>query len=985
METAKSLENWFRDLKPRIEGEVLIDAGSRALYATDASNYRQVPLGVVIPRSIDDVIVAVKVSCRYDLPILPRGGGTSLAGQCCNAAVVIDFTKHLTRIWDLNLQEKSVWVEPGVVLDSLREIVEPHQLNFGPDPSTHNHCTFGGMIGNNSCGVHSVFAGRTAENVIELDVLTYEGLRLTVGSTSKPSLARLMSEKGPIGTLYKRLATLAEVHGDLIRQRFPDIPRRVSGYNLPALLPENGFHLARALSGSEGTCALILGAKLKLIDWPRARSLVIVGFPDIFAAADAVPEILRFDPIGLEGMDDYLVDCLRKNKLAEDCLHLLPEGKGWLLAEFGGQSEAEADAKGQRMIDAIAKRGLSIQASLLKTEEHEEKIWTIRESALGATARIPGEPDTWEGWEDSAVAPERMGEYLRELSKLYRNYGYRGALYGHFGDGCVHSRINFDFSREQGVRSYRAFIEEAAHLVNRLGGSFSGEHGDGQARAELLPLMFGEDMVQVFREFKAVWDPRGKMNPGKVVDAYRMDENLRLGPSLELPKVRTHFSYFEDGSDFNRAALRCVGVGECRRAKKGTMCPSYMVTREEKHSTRGRARLLFEMLHGQTLKGGWRDEAVKESLDLCLACKGCKDDCPVKVDMATYKSEFFAHYYKGRLRPRQAYAMGLIRNWAVLARRAPAFVNTLSHAPGLSEFIKFAGGIAGEREMPRFAAETFRKWFAKRPPAEGKRQWVLLWPDTFSDHFSPEIPRAAVHALEGLGFAVSIPERELCCGRPLYDFGMLKKAKRLLEGIIDALRVPALAGLPIVGLEPSCVAIFRDELKNFFPNDETANALGRQMKTLSEFVNERAADIPIPHLHAKAIVHGHCHHKAVMGFQEDEKLLERLGLDFTVLDSGCCGMAGSFGFERGHYGISVAIGERVLLPAVRNADPDTWIIADGFSCRQQIEQLTGRRPFHMAEVLVKAILHAEDRSEALEPQVALRYSRERGGRHEEAH
>lgn len=939
---------WQDMLKKGVHGTVHFDAGSRALYATDASNYRQMPLGIVLPKNVDDVVATLDACRRFDLPLLSRGGGTSLAGQCCNEAVVLDFSKHMTRIWDFDPEEKTIWVEPGVVLDQLRDKVQPHGVTFGPDPSTHNHCTLGGMIGNNSCGVHSVLAGRTVDNVIELDILTYEGERLRVGR----GWVKTEGVPSPIEESLKQLVTQ---YGGLIREKFPNIPRRVSGYNLPALLDENGFDVARALVGSEGTCVIILGAKLRLIDWPPSRSIAIIGFPDIFAAADAVPQVLTYNPIGLEGLDDYLIECLRKNKLAEDSLHLLPEGKGWLIAEFGGDSEEESHGKAQHLLDSLRAICQIEGGHVVRSEDQEEQIWKIRESSLGATARIPGEPDTWEGWEDSAVAPERLGDYLRELVQLYDKYGYKGSLYGHFGDGCVHTRLNFNFSSNAEIVKYRQFIYEAAQLVNRLGGSYSGEHGDGQSRGELLPLMFGPEIIEAFRRFKAIWDPRGKMNPGKLIDAYRMDQNLRLGKARKVPTLETHFSYAEDQGSFRRATLRCVGVGECRRAKGGTMCPSYRVTQDEQHSTRGRAHLLFEMLYGEGIKGGWHDEAIKNSLDLCLACKGCKSDCPVRVDVATYKAEFFSHYYQDRLRPRHAYSMGLIRHWAVLARHMPRLVNAVSHAPVFSRIVKYIGGIAPEREMPKFAPVTFRKWFEKRQALAAGGPTIMLWPDTFTDHFAPHIAKDAVYVLESLGFTVTLPVRELCCGRPLYDFGMLKKAKESLSDILDTLHIPALQRMPIIGLEPSCVTVFRDELKNLFPKDETALALSRNVKTLSEFLRDQTQEIEFPHLEAKALMHGHCHQKAVIGLGADEALLKRLGLDYEVLDSGCCGMAGSFGFESSHYQISLAVGEQILLPAIREAETNTLVIADGFSCREQIRQVTGREALHTAEVVAMAL------------------------------
>ena len=496
---------------------------------------------------------------------------------------------------------------------------------------------------------------------------------------------------------------------------------------------------------------------------------------------------------------------------------------------------------------------------------------------------------------------------------------------------------------------------EAADLCVHFGGSLSGEHGDGQARGELLSRMYGDELVQAFREFKFIWDPDGKMNPGKVVDPYRMTQNLRLGTHYEPAQPRTHFRFPEDNGSFARATLRCVGVGKCRRHEGGLMCPSYMVTREEPDSTRGRAHLLHEMLTGDVLRDGWRNDSVRQALDLCLACKGCKKDCPVNVDMATYKAEFYSHYYQGRLRPVAAYSMGLIYWWSRIASRAPRLVNAVTHAPLLSRAVKSLGGVAQEREMPRFAQQTFKQWYRRRGPRNPGRPRVLLWPDTFNNHFHPQTAIAATEVLEAAGFQVIVPRASLCCGRPLYDFGMLDTAKRLLRQILDTLRPEIEAGVPIVGLEPSCVSVFRDELCNLFPNDQDAQRLKRQTFLLSEFLVHHAPGYEPPKLDRTAVVHGHCHHKSVLGFDDEETLLQKMGLDYHTLDSGCCGMAGAFGFEREHYDVSVACGERVLLPAVRQAPTDAIILTDGFSCREQIAQTTPRSAMHLAQVLHMAL------------------------------
>ncbi len=948
-------ERLIVELRNNTSGEVRFDEGSRALYSRDGSNYRQVPIGVVVPREIDDVVATVESCRRYGVPILARGGGTSLAGQCCNVAVVLDFSKYMHDVIEIDVDQKLARVQPGTILDHLREQAEQHHLTFGPDPSTHNHCTLGGMIGNNSCGVHSVMSGRTADNVHELDILTYDGLRMKVGPTSEEELAQIISDGGRRGEIYRKLRDLRDRYADQIRLRYPDIPRRVSGYNLDELLPENQFNVARALVGTECTCVLTLEATLNLIHSPPHRALAVLGYPDVYTAGDHVPKIMEHGPTGLEGIDHHLVRYMKLKGLHPDDAKLLPDGEGWLLVEFGGESKEEAREKAEKLKTDLSKQDDAPHIEIFADQKSQDTIWEIRESGLGATAFVPGEHDTWPGWEDAAIAPEKVGRYLREFRQLLNKHGYGCSLYGHFGQGCIHTRIDFELTTPQGLNNYRRFVEEGANLVVRYGGSISGEHGDGQSRAELLPKMFGDELIGAFREFKSIWDPNWKMNPGKVVEPNKLDENLVLGVDYNPPRPQTYFAYSEDHGDFAHAANRCVGVGKCRRTEGGTMCPSYMVTREEKYTTRGRARLFYEMLQGDVIQDGWRSNEVKEALDLCLACKGCKGDCPVDVDMATYKAEFLAHYYKGRLRPRSAYSMGWIYWWARLASFAPGSSIGPACAPGLGSFVKWAGGVAPQRQMPAFAPETFKAWFRKRGPQRRGNPEVILWPDTFNNHFHPEVAKAAVRVLEAAGFDVALPEASLCCGRPLYDFGMLDKAKKLLAEILNHLRTKIRQGVCIVGLEPSCVTVFRDELTGLFPYDNDAKRLSEQTFLLSEFLRQKADDYQPSPLNRPAVVHGHCHHHSIMGMRDEEEILSRLGLDYQLLDSGCCGMAGSFGFEKQHYEISVQCGERVLLPAVREADASMLIIADGFSCQEQIQQLTNRRALHLAQVLEMAL------------------------------
>ncbi len=953
-----------RDLRRELRGEVRFDAGSRALYSTDASNYRQLPIGVVVPADVDDLVAAVSVCRRHGAPIVNRGGGTSLAGQCCNVAVVLDASKNLRRIVEIDPLVRRARVEPGVILDSLRVAAAPHGLTFGPDPATHGQCTLGGMIGNNSCGVRSVAFGKTVDNIEELEVLTYDGARFNVGATAEEeieAIVRARRQGDRRGEIYAALRALRDRSAQLIRARFPDLPRRVSGFNLDQLLPENGFHLARALVGTEGTCVTVLGAVCRLVTSPPARTLVVLGFEDVVAAGRWVPEVLAHRPLGLEGIDRRILAAVTRSRPEAGTADLWPPGGAWLLVELGGEDAGEAEARARELVRDLAAGPEPPEARLVTDPVAARRVWALREAALGATARVPGERPTWPGWEDAAVPPARVGDYLAEFTALLARHGLSAYVYGHFGDGCIHAKIDFELTTRDGIAGYRAFVEEAADLVVAHGGSLSGEHGDGQARGELLERMFGPELVAAFAEFKAIWDPEGKMNPGKVVAPRRLDEDLRLGAGFRPARPATRFAFAADGGSLGEAALRCVGVGACRRLAGGTMCPSYRATGEERHSTRGRARLLHEMLTGKAITGGWRSQEVKEALDLCLACKGCKRDCPAGVDVAAYKAEFLSHYYEGRLRPRSAYAFGLVPIWSRLATALPGaagVINAAVRAPGVGALVKWATGMAPGRAVPRLTGGTFRRWFRRRPRGGPERPRVVLWPDTFTDRFVPERGRAAVEVLGEAGFEVVIPALPLCCGRPLFDYGMLDRARSWLRATLEGLSSEIAAGLPVVVLEPSCLAVFRDELGELFPGDQAARRLAAQSRSLAEFLVETRRDVSDrPRLSGRALLHLHCHQKALAGTgsSADEEVLRHLGLDVDHPDTGCCGMAGAFGFERGErHRVSVAVGEQVLLPAVRAATPDTLLVCDGFSCREQILQATGRRALHLAEVLARA-------------------------------
>ena len=942
-------------LKSTVRGEVRFDDASRALYATDSSNYRQVPIGLVLPRDTADVIATVAACREFGAPILSRGGGTSVAGQCCNVAVVIDFSKYMGSILELDPIAQIARVQPGIILDALRNQAETHQLTFAPDPATHSRCTLGGMIGNNSCGVHGLFGGKTVDNIQSLDILLYDGTRMTVGPTSEPQLTAIIAEGGRRGEIYAGLRRLRDNYSDLVRQRFPDIPRRVSGYNLDQLLPENGFNVARALVGSEGTCVTILEATCELKPSPQHRRLVVLGFDDAFIAADHVPAVLAFKPIGLEGFDGVLVDFMLRKNLAVDDVKLLPPGRGFLLCEFGADTPEDADRMATDFI-AASKHFPHVPSPALYSPHEAERVWHVRESALGASVFVPGEQSGWEGWEDSAVPPAQLGAYLRELFQLIDRYGYRSPMYGHFGQGCVHLRMTFDFGTADGIAKYRRFIDEAADIVLKYGGSFSGEHGDGQARAALLPKMFGRELMQAYAEFKALWDPLNRMNPGKLIDpiaVYDPIDNLRFGAGYKAAEVKTWFQYPGDQGSFSDATTRCVGVGACRKQDHGTMCPSYMATREERHSTRGRAHLLWELMQGNVLQHGWRNREVRDALDLCLSCKACKTECPVNVDMATWKAEFLAHHYQGRLHPLHHYAFGFMDRWANLASFAPSLFNLPLRTPGLDSIIKSVLGVAQPRQLPRFAAANFRDRFHNFPIPKSKTgQPVLLWPDTWNNYFYPQALTSAAKVLTAAGTTVQIPTRHICCGRPLYDFGFLDAARRYLLRILDELEPQIAAGTPIVMLEPSCASVFRDELLNFFPNDERAQRLSRQTMMLSEMLAGTPADWqPPPMPGRRIVVHGHCHQKSSMTMDDEMSLLRSTGAHVELLDSGCCGMAGPFGFERDKFDVSQTLAERVLLPAVRAASEHDLLVSNGFSCREQIRQNTPRRAVHLAEVL----------------------------------
>nr|HEX4319220.1 FAD-binding and (Fe-S)-binding domain-containing protein [Kofleriaceae bacterium] len=939
-----------RALASAVDGDVRFDPGSRALYATDASNYRHVPIGVVVPRTIDALIAAVAVCREHGAPIVARGGGTSLAGQTCNEGVVIDCSRHLTHI-EIDRDARVARVQPGVVMKELRKAANAVGLEFGPDPSTNDRCTLGGMLGNNSCGVHSVFSEfygpgpRTSDHVDELDILTYRGVRARVGATDDVELRRIAAASHELFEIYSGLDELRTRYAADIRARFPDMPRRVSGYNLPELLPEHGFHVARALVGSESTCVMLVGATLSLMDAKPARAVAVIGYPDIYAAAAAANAARELRPIGCEAMDDTLIHRIKaRHDRKHEGIALLPDGHAWLMIEFGADTTAAARALADAAVRALDARS----SRVYDDPARQHSLSDMREQALGVDAFAVGKPDNYEGWEDSAVPPARLERYLRELHALYGEFGLHGSLYGHFAQGCVHTRIDFGLDRRDSLQRYRDFTAAAAQLVVAHGGSLSGEHGDGESKADLHEVMFGRELCSAFDDFKALWDPDLRMNPGKMVHTDGRTAHLRLVDFHPAVTEPIELEHGDDHHDFAHATVRCVGIGKCRKQDAGAMCPSFMATRDERYSTRGRAHLLFEMLRGEVITDGWRSEEVKESLDLCLACKACKSECPTHVDMASYKTEFMAHHYAGRLRSREAYVFGWLHRWLALGRPFAGLANAVAHAPGLGALLKRAVGVAQARDVPRLASRSFRRDFRATPARDGARR-VVLWPDTFNDAFYPGILHDAVRVLTAAGYAVDIPKRRLCCGRPLYDYGFLDQARKLWRRTLATLAPDIDAGVPIVGLEPSCVSSFRDELPALFPDHERAARLAKQTVTIGELLGD-APPVPAASEPQHLLFHRHCHEAAVLSPEREVELLRRAGHRVDVLDSGCCGMAGAFGFQRDKLDISIALAERVLLPALRDA-PDATLVTDGFSCREQVRQLAGVRARHVVEIL----------------------------------
>jgi len=932
----------------RRQGLDVRDDGVLAAYSSDASLYRVPPLAVVRPRDAAEV-AAVLAACReHGVPVTARGGGTSVAGNAIGPGVLLDFSRHMNRVLSVDADARVATVQPGVVQAVLQKSAEPYGLRFGPDPSTSSRCTIGGMIGNDACGARSLGYGRTSDNLAGLTLLTAGGDMVRTGYDPA---GRPVAEGLPEAMATQLRAAIA---ADLAaaRTEFGRFPRQVSGYAVQHLLPER-FDLTRALAGSEGTLAVLTEATVRLVSEPAFRLLVVIGFDGIVAAGHAAPAVVAFRPSACEGLDRRLTDVLISRR-GRDAVPPLPRGGAWLFVELSGD---DADAVREQAA-RLAAAGLGAETRVVKDQAEAARLWRIREDGAGLAGQAPSGRPAWPGWEDAAVPPARLGDYLERFDALVASHGLTSAPFGHFGEGCMHVRLDFPLGEDDGAAQFTRFLREAAALVAGFGGSLSGEHGDGRARGELLPLMYSEQAIAMFAGIKRAFDPRNLLNPGVLVDPAPVDAAIRIGPAVR-DRSRPAFAYSDDDGDFARALHRCTGVGKCRADNSGSggvMCPSYLATREELDSTRGRARVLQEAIRGT--RPTWRSPEVHDALDLCLSCKGCASDCPTGIDMATYKSEVLHRTYRRRLRPRSHYSLGQLPRWIRLATPLPSVANALVSVPGLRRLMLAVAGVDRRRSLPRFASTSFRRWWSRRgrPGREGRP--VLVFVDSFSNAFSPGAAAATVEVLEAAGYQPRITGRRVCCGLTWITTGQLGAAGRILRRSVAELAPAARAGIPIVGVEPSCTAVLRKDAVELL-NDDDARVVAAATVTLAELLSRDAAWSPPDLTGVRVIAQPHCHHYAVLGWQADEALLRRAGADVRRL-AGCCGLAGNFGVESGHYDVSVAVAAQNLLPAV-DAAPDALVLADGFSCRTQLADLRDRPALHLAQLLARPPATPPDR------------------------
>ncbi|WP_112265996.1 FAD-binding and (Fe-S)-binding domain-containing protein [Lentzea terrae] len=935
------LERLLNEIAPGMRLET--GAGGTAAYSYDASNYRVPPLAVAFPRSTEDVRAVLRACRELDVPVTARGGGTSMAGNAVGPGVVLDFSRHLNQVLDVDVNSRTARVQAGIVLDDLRDAVAPHGLTFGPDPSSHSRCTIGGMIGNDACGNRSVRHGRTSSHVESLEIVTADGVHAVADRTglraADPADEARVAE---LATQVRRLITdnLAPIRTELGR-----IPRQVSGYQLHHLLPENGFDLARALVGTEGTCAVVVAATVRLVTIAPASALLVLGYDDVVDAAEDVPEILPWSPTAVEGMDEAIVATMRARRGPESVTGL-PSGRAWLYVELDGENETDVQVRAGELLDTLKALGRMRDGRVIDTEAQRRSLWRVREDGAGLAARLVDGGESWPGWEDAAVAPERLPGYLRDFRALLSGHRLTGVLYGHFGAGCVHVRIDFDFATDTGRAAARRFLREAAELVVRHGGTLSGEHGDGRARGELLEIMYSPRVLTAFAGFKQIFDPDGVLNPGVIVAPAALDADLAL--DVPQPDGRpTLFTFPHDDDGFAGAARRCVGVGRCRSHTGGVMCPSYRATGEENHSTRGRARLLQEMLRGETVRDGWRSTEVRDALDLCLSCKACSTDCPVGVDMATYKAEFLHQHYRGRLRPRSHYSLGWLPLTSVLAGYVARPLNAVLGGP-LGKLAAKLGGITTRRTIPSFAS---RRALRKVLRHKAGKPAVLLFVDSFTRAFRPQVAAATSRVLDAAGLPCE-PAGGLCCGLTWVSTGQLSVARRVMARTVARLDRGRHRDLPIVVAEPSCAAALKRDVPELLGTD-AARRVAARVHTLTGALTDLStsdwrADVP-----DSVMLQTHCHEYATFGARRPRDLLRRLGVRKVTEAEGCCGLAGNFGFEAEHYDTSMAVADLSLRPRL-DEEPDAVVVADGFSCATQIDHLAGGlgvRALHLAELL----------------------------------
>jgi FAD/FMN-containing dehydrogenase/Fe-S oxidoreductase len=963
-ETTQVLE---AELRSRIHGEVRFDRTSRMLYSTDASNYQIEPVGVVLPKSLDDVIGAVELAASHGVPILPRGGGSSLAGQTVGAALVIDFSKYLSRIIDINAEEKTVLVEPGINLDSLNKLLVANGLMFGPDPSSSNRATAGGVVGNNSTGAHSILYGMTGDNVIGLRCVLPEGGTVDLSRVSAEDLEVQAAAGDPRGRLLTQLLDFKQKHAKLIKRDFPPHWRRSTGYSLDEFLkPPGEFNPAKLLVSSEGTLATLLQVRLNLVPVPRFTGLVLLQFDELVAAMAATPVILQTDPSAVELMDRMLINLTRAQPgYAAQISFIHGDPAGILAVEYYGESEDDVAKKCASLKQHLKRRKVALAAEPLTVLDPKQQadVWSVRKAGLGLLYSIPGDFKPIPVIEDVSVPVPHLAEYVGAVEAMVQEHGTTAAYYAHASSGCLHIRPLVNLKELSGIEAMKEMAHAAAELAHRFGGVMSGEHGDGLQRSELNEIIFGPELYQAMREFKAIFDPMGVMNPGKKVDAPPMTDNLRLGNTYKPIEIKTHLDFSREGG-FMAAVEMCNGAAVCRKLKAGTMCPSYMATKDEQDTTRARANALRNALAGKVFEP--EDFASKETyevLDLCLSCKACKTECPSSVDMAKLKTEFLAHYYEAHGTPFRARAMGHIHTLSRLGSAFAPLANLTIRTP-LGRPLMRAAGVHPERRLSSFTWNTFvrqwRKWSRQDRPARATRGSVVYFHDTWTTYNYPSIGMAAVKLLEAAGFHVIVEERRACCGRPMLSKGLVSEARKSAQRNVDVLAPHAKLGIPIVGIEPSCILTLRDEYRDLLPNHPDMPVVAEHAFMIDEFLAKLEKDNDLGILWKEdaapdVFFHGHCHQKALIGMAPTMTLLAAAGCPAKESGAGCCGMAGSFGYEAEHYDVSQKIGEERLFPAVNATDEETVIAVAGVSCRQQIEHFTGRKTRHFVEVLADQI------------------------------